>query len=263
MRVIDIIGHTSGDLTVVSRVENTHNGQARYLCRCVCGNEKVVIGSSLRSKRTKSCGCKAIRATVIRSTKHGHSPMNGKISPTYHTWGGMKARCSNPKHKHYPYYGGKGITFCVKWETFTGFLEDMGEKPVGTSLDRIDNNGNYCKENCRWATATEQARNKSVTAFYTSNGITKPAQQWAEELGVNVSTLHERVARWGVDIGVSAPKKTAGERSTAIRITYDGKTQSLSQWAKELGLRYSTVVYRYHAGKSIETVLCKNLSQCQ
>ncbi len=92
--------------------------------------------------------------------KHGHSPRNGKPSPTYISWQNMKARCQNPNHPDYKDYGGRGIEVCERWQDFTNFLEDMGEKPEGLTLDRIDNNRNYESGNCRWATRKEQTQNR-------------------------------------------------------------------------------------------------------
>lgn len=130
-----------------------------WLCICDCGKQTVVRGVVLRRGDTRSCGC----AMYETKTKHGHHRRhNGRHnpSPTYKSWAGMLTRCRNSKQRGYHNYGGRGITVCKRWLTFTNFLADMGERPLGTSLDRIDNDGNYEPNNCRWATTKEQSINK-------------------------------------------------------------------------------------------------------
>lgn len=137
-------------------------------------------------------------------TKHNHaSGIAKKESPTYKAWAGMKQRCTNSKAPNYSRYGGRGISYDPRWESFSNFLEDMGVRPKGRSLDRIDNNGNYCKDNCRWATAKQQANNRKhpVTKYsITLNGETKALSLWCAEFGVNYHTALWRMHRgWNVD----------------------------------------------------------------
>lgn len=141
-----------GSLTVL-RQAPSKNGRRYWHCKCDCGNEKSVIATNLRSGHTKGCGCNERKAT------HGHTT-GGKSSPTYHIWSAMVQRCINPKTRKYNDYGGRGIKVCDRWRVFQNFLDDMGVKPHGLSLDRIDNNGNYEPGNCRWATGAEQVRNR-------------------------------------------------------------------------------------------------------
>ena len=116
-------------------------------------------------------------------------------SPTYRTWYMMKYRCSTPTYNLYKYYGGKGVQVCDKWETIEGFIEDMGERPAGMTLDRIDSNGNYCKENCRWATMKTQSENKVSSLSYELNGEVRNLNEWAEIAGTTRARLYNHMWR--------------------------------------------------------------------
>lgn len=126
-----------------------------WLCRCECGTERTVDKYGLARGHSKSCGC-------IKKEHSGRKPVHGLIrTPEYGAWTEMKRRCLDPSRPHYPHYGGRGITFCDRWNDFAAFYADMGQRPgKGYSLDRIDVNGNYEPSNCRWATASEQSKNR-------------------------------------------------------------------------------------------------------
>jgi len=150
-----MVGKKHGRLTVLSRAGSDSKRQATWNCRCDCGTESVAVGSELRSGHVRSCGCLLIEVQGAHVRTHGQSR-----SDTYTSWVGMIQRCTNTRREKYSMYGGRGIQVCERWRTYESFLEDMGPRPSrALSIDRIDVDGNYEKSNCRWATATQQAKN--------------------------------------------------------------------------------------------------------
>ena len=135
-------------------------------CICECG--KIFVTQVSNARRAVSCGCLNPKNSSHKMTK----------TSTYKTWHSMRSRCLNKKHKRYNSYGGRGITICDRWEKFENFLEDMGNKPDGLSLDRINNDGNYCKDNCKWSTDKEQCRNRRNNVYLMIDGITQTMAEW-------------------------------------------------------------------------------------
>jgi hypothetical protein len=160
---IDLIGQKFGRLTAIKRKGTSKNGNANWLCLCKCGENTIVSSNNLQSMGTQSCGCLSREKTILRSTKHGQCK-NNKQSRIYSSWCNMIKRCTNPNFKYYKNYGGRGITVCKRWSNkkngFENFFKDMGNRSRGKSLDRINNNGNYNKINCKWSTPKEQSNNK-------------------------------------------------------------------------------------------------------
>lgn len=194
MNVIDLTGQKFNRWTVLSRAENTSQGQTQWLCICECQNTRILKSIVLRNGNSQSCGCRKNELLVKRSTKHGQSSERSK-TPTWWSWSAMIARCRDKSNIRYADYGERGIEVCERWLTFANFYEDMGNRPVGMTLDRIDPDKSYCKDNCRWANTKTQARNRRDTIRLTHNGVTLPMREWAELLGVNGNTLASRLKR--------------------------------------------------------------------
>lgn len=172
-KAINLIGQRFGRLAVTARVVNATPVQWR--CRCDCGSTVDVRAKNLRAKvkPTHSCGClkREHDAAMVTHGQAGNAYSGRASSATYRSWLAMKARCTNEKHVAYAEYGGRGIKICTRWlNDFGSFLVDMGERPDGMTLDRKNTNGDYMPENCRWATASQQQRNRRDNAARWKSG---------------------------------------------------------------------------------------------
>lgn len=205
MALIDLTAAVFGKLRVVSREENSKDGSARWRCLCECGEQRIVVGTSLRAGRHKSCGCSSPRFTSQRSLTHGASKTR-----TYRIWLGMHSRCGDrAKGKSRRNYYSKGIRVCERWGDFDAFLADMGAAPDGLTLDRINGAGNYEPTNCRWATAKQQANNTSANRLVELRGVVGTLAQVAEDCGLNPNTMLYRLRRgWSVERAALPPGST-------------------------------------------------------
>lgn len=188
--LLDLHGVRFGRLVVIAPAEHAKNGKTQWLCRCDCGRETIVKTNALRNGDTKSCGCLVKDASSLAHTKHGMSDTR-----LYRVWKGIKNRCGNPNAEDYQHYGGRGITVCPEWdtnyETFRDWALANGYQ-AGLTIERNNVNGNYCPENCRWATRREQALNKTNNHLLTYEGITMPLTKWAEKIGLPADVLFKR-----------------------------------------------------------------------
>jgi hypothetical protein len=217
----DLTGQRFGRLLVIA-FSSIKDHMTKWLCICDCGNEKIVFRGSLVSGATQSCGCLQKERVSKRNGVHFACD-----TLTYARWKGMFNRCSNPKTKDYPRYGGRGITVCERWNSFENFLADMGECPrKNMTLERNNSNENYSPSNCRWATHKEQNRNTSRNRFITYQGKTLCVGEWSEILGINYKSIMARLARGSTDEEAlrpitlrNPPKPKSGikDRSEAIQ----------------------------------------------
>ena len=207
-KLIDLTGQVFGRLTVLHRSGSFPDKQAGWTCSCECGNTTRVRGNSLRVGATKSCGC-------FQDGYFGEACIKHRLSKhsNYNTWYLMLDRCLNPKSTAYRYYGGRGIAVCNRWLDVENFIADMGERPAGFSLERKDVNKGYCKENCIWADAKTQARNRRSSRVETFNGKVATLIEHCEDVGLNYSTVNYRLNRlgWSLEKALTTPARVPVE----------------------------------------------------
>ena len=186
----NLVGNKYGRLLVQKYAGKNKWNIATWECVCDCGGRKTVSSSQLKGGYTKSCGC--ISRERPSHTKHG-----GKGTRLYIIWKSMRGRCSTPSQKSFANYGGRNITICQQWDDYDCFRSWAMSHGYARNLtlDRIDVNGNYCPENCRWATLTQQARNTRKTIYYEINGQKKPFAEWVDEFYINYKLAYGRLRK--------------------------------------------------------------------
>lgn len=195
----DLIGKKFGKLTIIKRVENDKNDRTQYLCKCDCGKEKIIRGSSITSGNTRSCGC-------LSGRKKTQELYNTRI---YKIWSNIKSRCTNPNYKRFQDYGGRGISVCKDWNKFDNFKDWAMSNGYADNLtiDRIDNNGNYEPNNCRWVTQKINSHNKRNNLYFTHQNKTQCLKEWAEELNIDYILLYNRIIKrkWNFEKAIITP----------------------------------------------------------
>lgn len=192
---IEMIGKKFSNLTVVSEGDRGKKGDILWNCKCECGRVKQINGHSLRKGLSKSCGCLKMKANGLST------------HPIYRVWVRMKERCLSPNNKKYKDYGGRGIKICQRWMSFKNFYEDMFQSyRRGLSLDRMDNDGDYNRVNCRWSTPQEQNKNKRSNIMHNGKTIT----EISKELGGTYRLVSTRLKRgWTMEKATTTPSRRA------------------------------------------------------
>lgn len=233
--MIDLTNRRVNKLRVLRRVDNVGR-QPAWLCLCDCGTEKRVLGLHLRANKPVDCGCGYVQRQRDSHVRHGMTD-----TPEWKAWNSMVQRCTCITHASWKHYGGRGIKVCKRWLVFENFYADMGPRPEGMSLDRIDNAKGYKPSNCRWATQHEQQNNRRSNVYLTLDGQTKTLKEWAIHFGVSYPVAKYRQARGmsTAEVFAASPRKVYGRT-----IEFKGKAKTISQWAKHYRVSYLTMWQR-------------------
>lgn len=248
---IDLTGKPFGRLTVRKQIHGTK--YTSWECSCSCGQIIIATTNSLRSKKTKSCGCLRRELGAKMLTTHG---MNN--SPEHRAWRHMKERCCNPNTKDFKNYGGRGITICEEWrKSFMAFFNYIGKKPhKNYSIDRINNNGNYEPGNTKWSDKKTQANNSRRNYHITIDGVTKNIAQWADEKSISRFTICNRLHMgWSPEKSVLHPARRL--RSDIIEI--NGVEKTTKQWSAITGISTGAITKRLNRGWSPERAVTQQV----
>jgi len=208
----NLAGKRFGRLTV-TEIHKSVKRKTFWTCKCDCGGTTEVTATNLKSGNTKSCGCYRQAFTTTRNTTHGLGR-----PPEYTVWAKMRDRCENSNNPSWVHYGGRGITVCERWSKFENFYADMGTRPTDDhQIDRIDNDGPYAPENCRWATRVENCSNRRNTVKIEWRGEVDTIPGWARKIGIPQYALWMRIRRlgWDLDRAMTEPVRNRPRKSKA------------------------------------------------
>lgn len=255
-----------GNWVVIERgpYREFHSSNKKYdtwVCRCDCGNQKIIFGCNLRGGHSRSCGC-LYKEMFGKGKNFKHGLSNTRIN---HCYTSMKGRCYNNKNRQYKNYGARGIKVCDEWlgenglQNFYNWAMANGYRD-DLSIDRIDVNGNYCPENCRWATIKQQNNNKRTNRVVEYNGEEHTIKEWSEIIGMRYRTLRNRILskNWTIEEAMTKEIKKWNPQKSRI-IEMNGEKHSLSEWARIKGIRQDTLHLRLKAGWSVERALTEKV----
>lgn len=253
----NMIGKRFGRLVVTGvSSERASSGAYLFTTKCDCGGEtKPAAKGGLMRGTTASCGCLRSELSSARKRTHGLSG-----HPLFCIWKAMMARCENPQNRAYARYGGRGIFVCDRWRDVSLFiLDNDGKNLPGLSIDRIDNDGPYSPDNCRWATAVEQGSNKANNVLLTHGGETKTLFDWARSAGISPKTLWQRINRgWPHDLAITLPVDASNKRATMVE--FRGVSAPLGVHAKAQGIPVGTVHNRLRLGWDLDRALTEHVA---
>lgn len=245
----DIKGQKFHRLTAKKYVGNNCNGRAVWLCKCDCGKEVIVLGSSLRDGTTKSCGC------LNDEVRHKQKVQNPRKKERLYTiWKNMRQRCNNPRSASYVNYGARGISICEEWNNYENFRKWALENGYSDklSIERKDFNGNYCPENCCWADNYIQSNNRRINVKYYVDGELLTVPQISRKYNISKSVVRSRLEnKWSMKDTLEIPINGKPQ----MTLTYNGETHTIPEWAKKVGMTKGTLYKKLRQGKSLEDVL--------
>lgn len=248
------IGDRFGKLTIIHEVEPnvTPCGtiQRKFLCKCDCGNQVVRNMQTLLKGAKTSCGCNKTSYIQKYFKKESKSFL-------YSTWSGMRQRCNNPNSASYSRYGGRGISVCDEWDkdffAFEKWAKENGAKK-GLTIDRINNDGNYCPDNCRWVDLRTQANNKRTNRIIEYNGESHTTIEWARITGIQEGTIRSRL-RYGYSIGQALGYEEYRRKNPPKYVTYNGETHNLTEWEHITGISRKVISTRLMKGLNVAQAL--------
>ena len=253
---IDLTGKRFGRLTVIERDKSKQDGLAFWVCKCDCGSYASIYGGNIRNGHTQSCGCLREETEAYRFLRHNATRKeNPRLARIYKS---MKHRCYRKEHNCYNNYGGRGIKICDEWlgdlgfENFVKWSKENGYAD-NLTIDRIDYNGHYSPQNCRWVSYKDNQNNRSDNRYIEFNGEVKTMSQWAEVFGIRPAELKRRLDYLGLPI--NAALSYYGVPKT----DYKGKRKSITQIARQNGIDYRTFLHELFVnGKSAEEIVNEN-----